>query len=117
MAATKKAQKSTSDPKKNPKGGLTEAGRKHFKKTEGSDLKPGVQGKADTPEKQKRKGALRDSGGRFRFCPTEAIQHAEAKMLEVIHPKGPPQDGPEAVVQTLGATVATPVAEVVRDLV
>lgn len=27
---------------KNPKGGLSEAGRKHFKQTEGADLKPPV---------------------------------------------------------------------------
>ena len=29
---------------KNPKGGLTAAGRAHFKKTEGANLKPGVKG-------------------------------------------------------------------------
>jgi hypothetical protein len=43
---------------KNPKGGLTAAGRAHFKQTEGANLKPGVQGKADTPEKMKRKGSF-----------------------------------------------------------
>ena len=43
---------------KNPQGGLTAAGRAHFKKTEGAHLKPGVQGKADTPEKMKRKGSF-----------------------------------------------------------
>jgi hypothetical protein len=45
-------------PLKNPKGGLTAAGRAHFKKTEGAKLKPGVQGKADTPEKMRRKGSF-----------------------------------------------------------
>ncbi len=43
---------------KNPEGGLTAAGRAHFKETEGANLKPGVTGKADTPEKMKRKGSF-----------------------------------------------------------
>ncbi len=45
-------------PLKDPKGGLTAAGRAHFKKTEGANLKPGVTGAADTPEKQQRKGSF-----------------------------------------------------------
>jgi len=45
-------------PIKNPKGGLTAAGRAHFKRTEGANLKPGVKGAADTPEKMKRKGSF-----------------------------------------------------------
>ena len=43
---------------KDPEGGLTEAGRQHFKETEGANLKPGVKGAADTPEKMKRKGSF-----------------------------------------------------------
>ena len=43
---------------KNPQGGLTAAGRAHFKKKDGSNLKPGVTGKTDTVEKQKRKGSF-----------------------------------------------------------
>ena len=43
---------------KDPKGGLTAAGRKFFRYKEGSNLKPGVKGKADTPEKMKRKGSF-----------------------------------------------------------
>ena len=43
---------------KDPKGGLTQAGREHFKKTEGANLKPGVKGAANTPEKMKRKGSF-----------------------------------------------------------
>jgi len=45
-------------PIKDPKGGLTARGRRHFKKTEGADLKPGVKGAADTPEKMRRKGSF-----------------------------------------------------------
>ena len=43
---------------KDPKGGLTAAGRRHFKETEGANLKPGVRGAADTPEKMRRKGSF-----------------------------------------------------------
>jgi DNA-binding ferritin-like protein len=43
---------------KDPKGGLTAAGRAHFKQTEGANLKPGVRGAADTPEKMRRKGSF-----------------------------------------------------------
>src|ERR1700759_2369749 len=43
---------------KDPKGGLTAAGRKAFARKEGSHLRPGVKGPADTPEKMKRKGSF-----------------------------------------------------------
>jgi hypothetical protein len=43
---------------KDPKGGLTAAGRKRFAEKDGSHLKPGVTGPADTPEKMKRKGSF-----------------------------------------------------------
>jgi len=43
---------------KDLKGGLTAAGRAAFKKKDGSKLKPGVKGPADTPEKMKRKGSF-----------------------------------------------------------
>lgn len=52
-------QKSADKPRlRDPKGGLTAAGRAHFKRTEGSNLKPGVKGAADTPEKMRRKGSF-----------------------------------------------------------
>lgn len=43
---------------RDPEGGLTAYGREHFKKTEGANLKPGVKGAADTPEKMRRKGSF-----------------------------------------------------------
>lgn len=43
---------------KDPKGGLTAVGRAWFNRKEGSHLKPGVTGAADTPEKMKRKGSF-----------------------------------------------------------
>jgi hypothetical protein len=43
---------------KDPKGGLTAAGRKAYLEKEGAHLKPGVKGPADTPEKMRRKGSF-----------------------------------------------------------
>jgi hypothetical protein len=43
---------------KDPKGGLTAAGRAKYNKATGSNLKPGVTGSADTPEKMRRKGSF-----------------------------------------------------------
>jgi hypothetical protein len=51
-------EKSAKKKLKDPKGGLTAAGRAYFKRTEGSNLKPGVKGAADTPEKMRRKGSF-----------------------------------------------------------
>lgn len=43
---------------KDPKGGLTAKGREFFNQKEGSHLRPGVKGAADTPEKMMRKGSF-----------------------------------------------------------
>lgn len=43
---------------RDPKGGLTSAGRAYFKRKEGANLKPGVRGPANTPEKMRRKGSF-----------------------------------------------------------
>jgi hypothetical protein len=51
-------EKSANKPLKDPKGGLTAAGRAFFKRTQGANLKPGVKGPADTPEKMRRKGSF-----------------------------------------------------------
>lgn len=61
VASKKTASKKTANkksPTKDPRGGLTAAGRAKFKKTEGANLKPGVKGAADTPEKMRRKGSF-----------------------------------------------------------
>jgi hypothetical protein len=50
--------KSANKPLRDPEGGLTAAGRRHFKETEGANLKPGVKGPADTPTKMRRKGSF-----------------------------------------------------------
>ncbi len=56
--STTKRKTSVKAVLKDPEGGLTDAGRQHFAATEGSNLKPGVKGPADTPEKMKRKGSF-----------------------------------------------------------
>jgi hypothetical protein len=43
---------------RDPKGGLTAHGRKVFNKREGSNLRPGVKGPADTQKKAARKGSF-----------------------------------------------------------
>lgn len=43
---------------KNSEGGLTQAGRDKFNKATGGNLKPGVKGAANTPEKMRRKGSF-----------------------------------------------------------
>ena len=63
-------------PLRNPKGGLTAAGRAHFKRTEGANLKPGVKGAADTPEKMRRKGSFLT---RFYTNPSGPLQNKAGK--------------------------------------
>jgi hypothetical protein len=43
---------------RDPDGGLTAAGRRHFRETEGANLRPGVRGAANTPTKMRRKGSF-----------------------------------------------------------
>ena len=57
-SAAKRPAKSMPAEGKDPKGGLTAAGRRFFKEKEGLNLKPGVRGATDTPEKMKRKGSF-----------------------------------------------------------
>jgi hypothetical protein len=58
-AAKKKPAKKSGNAEKDPKGGLTAAGRKAFAKKDGAHLKPGVTKKASdmTPTEMRRKGS------------------------------------------------------------
>lgn len=49
--------KTTTKSRKDPNGGLTAEGRKHFKESEGANLRPGVKS-VRTPEDMKRKGSF-----------------------------------------------------------
>ena len=57
--SVKKAKNKADSPEKDPRGGLTAAGRKAFAKKDGSHLKPGVMKKASemTPVEMRRKGS------------------------------------------------------------
>jgi hypothetical protein len=59
-ARTAKAARTAALPAsgKDPQGGLTAKGRAFYKNSEGANLRPGVKGPADTPEKMKRKGSF-----------------------------------------------------------
>ena len=61
---------------RDPRGGLTEAGRAHYKRKEGANLKPGVKGPADTPEKMRRKGSFLS---RFYSNPSGPLQTKTGK--------------------------------------
>ena len=56
--AEKKVAAKKKPATKDPKGGLTAAGRAEFKKKTGANLKPGVIGTPKTPEEIKRKGSF-----------------------------------------------------------
>ena len=59
--ASSSSKKPPAGPRlKDPRGGLTAAGRAHFKKSEGANLKPGVKKPAAemSPEEMKRKGSF-----------------------------------------------------------
>ena len=58
-SATKKsARRSMPKEGRDPKGGLTEVGRAWYASMTGANLKPGVKGAPDTPEKMRRKGSF-----------------------------------------------------------
>ncbi len=83
MATKKTATNKTGTPKsmpregRNPQGGLTQKGREFFAKRDGSHLKPGVTGPADTPEKMLRKGSFL----------VRTFSHPRGPMID---PKGQP---------------------------
>jgi len=53
-----KAPRSMPAAGRDPKGGLTEIGREYYRLKQGANLKPGVRGPANTPEKMRRKGSF-----------------------------------------------------------
>jgi len=57
IATKRKTVAQKRSPLKDPKGGLTAAGRAAYRAM-GANLRPGVKGPADTPEKMRRKGSF-----------------------------------------------------------
>lgn len=96
-SATKKSvPRSMPKEGRDPKGGLTDAGRAYYAAKFGSNLQPGVKGPVDTPEKMRRKGSflvrmftnprgpMRDAKGR----PTRLALSAQAwgeKLPKTLH--------------------------------
>jgi len=61
---------------KDPKGGLTAAGRRAYARATGAKLRPGVKGPADTPTKMRRKGSFLT---RFYTNPSGPLQSKTGK--------------------------------------
>ena len=92
---------------KDPKGGLTAAGRRQFARTEGAHLKPGVKKPLNemTPQEMKRKGSWavrfygreklsplkRKDGQPTRFALTAAAWGEPVPKTEAAAPKSPPK--------------------------
>ena len=54
----KKVPRSMPAAGRDPKGGLKDVGREYYRVRDGANLKPGVKGPVDTPEKVRRKGSF-----------------------------------------------------------
>ncbi|ADO68909.1 DUF6321 domain-containing protein [Stigmatella aurantiaca] len=89
---------------KNPAGGLTAEGRRAFQRRDGSNLKPGVTGKADTPEKMRRKGSfLRRMFGRSTLPPLVNKEGKPTRLALSAHAWGEPVPKTEASARRLAA--------------
>ena len=88
---------------RDPQGGLTEAGRQYFKRKDGANLKPGVRGAADTPEKMRRKGSFLT---RFYTNPSGPLQSKTGKPTRLAlaaHAWGEPVPSTPAAAASLAA--------------
>ena len=86
---------------KDPKGGLTEAGRKHFLQQEGAHLKPGVK-KVSTLQDIRRKGSfLRRHYGKATISPLQDKQGRPTRYALQAHAWGEPVPKTEAAVRRL----------------
>lgn len=88
---------------RDPNGGLTEAGRQYFKRKEGANLKPGVKGAANTPEKMRRKGSFLT---RFYTNPSGPLQSKTGKPTRLAlaaHAWGEPVPSTSAAAAALAA--------------
>ena len=95
MAATRAAKL------KNPRGGLTAAGRKHFKQAEGANLKPGVK-RVRGPEDMKRKGSfLRRHYGKKTTSPLRDDHGEPTRYAKQAHAWGEPVPKTQADVKKL----------------
>ena len=92
-SAKTKERKSAAAFLKDPKGGLTAAGRAHFAQTEGSHLKPGVKKpeREMSPEEMRRKGSfLRRHYGRAEPLPLQDEKGKPTRHALQAHAWGEP---------------------------
>lgn len=99
------AKKGSSMPAegKDPKGGLTAKGRAFFNETEGSHLRPGVKGAADTPEKMKRKGSFLTRHFTHPRGPMQDDKGEPTRLALSAHAWGEPVPKDEAAAKKLAA--------------
>ena len=105
-ASNKAKDHKTAAARKDPKGGLTAAGRAHLAKTEGSHLKPGVK-KVEgemSPEEMRRKGSfLRRHYGRAEPLPLQDEKGRPTRHALQAHAWGEPVPKTQAAVEKLAA--------------
>lgn len=93
-------------PTKDPRGGLTSAGRRKFARTEGAHLKPGVKKPASemSPEEMKRKGswAVRFYG-REKLSPLETKDGKPTRFALTAAAWGEPVPKTEAAARRIAA--------------
>ncbi|HEV7299297.1 MAG TPA: DUF6321 domain-containing protein [Tepidisphaeraceae bacterium] len=89
--------------RKNPAGGLTAAGRRHFKETEGANLKPGVK-EAKSPDDLRRKGSfLRRHYGKADIPPLKDADGQPTRFAKQAHAWGEPVPTTKAAVKRLAS--------------
>lgn len=92
MAARTHRRKTTKqhDRRKNPAGGLTQAGRDYFKKTEGAELKPGVKTARNATEWRRKGSFLRRFYGRKKLSPLVDAHGEPTRFAKAAHAWGEP---------------------------
>jgi len=103
MKAKSKGSRSKSLTRRgeNPAGGLTEEGRRYFKKKEGAHLRPGVK-KAESVDEMRRKGSfLRRFYGRRKISPLQDRNGEPTRYAKAAHAWGEPVPKDRADVKQL----------------
>ncbi|HEX4336824.1 MAG TPA: DUF6321 domain-containing protein [Polyangiaceae bacterium] len=90
--------------RKDPEGGLTAEGRRYFAQKEGSHLRPGVRGAADTPEKMRRKGSFLRRHFAHPRGPMKSDQGKPTRLALSAHAWGEPVPTTMAGAKKLAAT-------------
>jgi hypothetical protein len=90
-------------PRKDPKGGLTAEGRKHFKQAEGANLRPGVKTVKSSEDAQRKGSFLRRHYGRKDPHPLKDENGEPTRYAKQAHAWGEPVPKTRADVRRLAA--------------